>query len=205
MIKFITLEGGEGCGKTTVSNKLSEELQKIGFKTLCTREPGGVELSEKIRSLLLNNSMTPEAEALLFAASRAELVNDKIRPAIENNYIVICDRYIDSSLVYQGYVRGLGVERVYDMNMFATNGLLPDLTIYLDLPPEVAVQRVNCRNEDKNRFDKENLDFYHKVRCGFKDITDMYSDRIVEIDASKPLDEVVSNCIEVVLKRGGVI
>ena len=205
MIKFITLEGGEGCGKTTVANKLSEELQKIGFKTLCTREPGGVELSEKIRSLLLNNSMTSEAEALLFAASRAELINDKIRPAIDNNYIVICDRYIDSSLVYQGYVRGLGVERVYDINMFATNGLLPDLTIYLDLPPEVAVQRVNHRNEDKNRFDKENLDFYHKVRCGFKDITDMYSDRIVEIDASKSLDEVVSNCIEVVLKRGGVI
>ena len=204
MIKFITLEGGEGCGKTTVANKLTEELQKFGFKVLCTREPGGVELSEKIRSLLLGNYMTPEAEALLFAASRAELVNEKIKPAIENDYIVICDRYIDSSLVYQGYVRNLGISHIYDINMFATNHLLPDLTLYLDLPVEIAMQRVNNRHEDKNRFDKEDLKFYDKVRSGFKVITSMYG-RIVEIDASKPLDEVVSNCIEVVLQRGEII
>lgn len=191
---FITLEGGEGCGKTTAAKELVKRLTQQGYQVIYTREPGGVKISEKIRKLILdkkNSEMDPVTEAILYAAARRQHLVEKIIPGLEEGKIVICDRFIDSSLAYQGYARGLGIEKIYDLNLLAIGDYLPDSTYLFDLDPEVGLSRIAGR-ESLDRLETEQLEFHEKVRKGYSVLSTSlpYSKRIYTIDASKPKEEV---------------
>lgn len=160
---FVTFEGVEGAGKTTQIALLRDYLQQAGHDVCVTREPGGDAVAETVRRLLLENEMTPRAELLLFLAARAQNVEHVIRPHLINNGVVLCDRYIDSSIAYQGCARGLGRDTVFQLNAFAINGLIPDLTVLLDLPPEIGL----ARQTDRNRMEAEAIEFHRRVREGF--------------------------------------
>lgn len=195
---FIVLEGGEGSGKTTVANYLVKRLSSEGYDVMYTREPGGVKISEEIRNIILdvnNTDMDPRTEALLYAASRRQHLVEKIIPALKADKIVICDRYIDSSLAYQGYARRIGMTNIKTLNNFAirdenTNELyLPNLSIYLDIDPILGLERIYNRDDTLNRLDKEELSFHQDVRRGY--ITAYNLEEYIEMfDASKPLEEV---------------
>ncbi len=203
-IKFITFEGGEGSGKTTIIKKLVEDLNKANINCVVTREPGGSVISEQIRNVILNvdnKNMDYMTEALLYAASRRQHLEEIVKPAINDGYVVICDRYLDSSLVYQGVARGLGIENVYNINMHATGGFLPDLTIFLDVDPEVGLSRIARNHRDVNRLDLEKKSFHQLVHQGYLQISEMYSDRIVKIDGNREIDEVYASVKEAVFKR----
>lgn len=162
---FISFEGGEGSGKTTIIKQLKIDLEKQGFKVLQTREPGGSEIAEGIRQIILNIAnvkMDPRTEALLYAASRRQHLVEVILPALQNGNIVLCDRFVDSSLAYQGYARGLGINQIYELNRFAIEDLLPGLTIYLDLDPKIGLRRIKDNNRACNRLDLESLEFHKK-------------------------------------------
>jgi len=201
---FITFEGPEGSGKTTIANKIVEILKERNLPVLYTREPGGSEIAEQIRKILLkrnNTEMDKLTEALLFAASRRQHLAEKVLPALNNNQIVICDRFIDSSLAYQGYARDIGIDKVMNINLFATEGMLPDLTIYFDIESEVGLARISQDNKrEVNRLDLERLEFHKKVRNGYLKLLDLYPERIKKIDASKTVDEVVDECLEIIEK-----
>lgn len=201
---FITLEGGEGSGKSSVIKLIVERLQKEGYQVLQTREPGGVKIAEEIRNIILdkaNTSMDGKTEALLYAASRRQHLVEKVIPALEKGMIVISDRYIDSSLVYQGVARGIGIQEVYEMNLFAIDKILPNLTLILDIEPEIGLQRINKNNQrEVNRLDLESLSFHHKVRDGYLKLKDLYPERIEIVDASKSLEEVFENCYSLIEK-----
>lgn len=201
---FITLEGGEGSGKSSVIKLIVERLQKEGYKVLQTREPGGVKIAEEIRNIILdkaNTSMDGKTEALLYAASRRQHLVEKVIPALDKGMIVISDRYIDSSLVYQGVARGIGIQEVYEMNLFAIDKILPNLTLILDIEPEIGLQRINKNNQrEVNRLDLESLSFHHKVRDGYRKLKDLYPERIEIVDASKSLEEVFENCYSLIEK-----
>ncbi len=194
MSKFITFEGGEGSGKSTVMKDVATRLTKEGYKLVLTREPGGTPIAEEIRNVILdkaNTKMDPRTEALLYAASRRQHLVEKIWPALERGEIVLCDRYLDSSLAYQGGARGLGVDEVLSINMFATEGEYPDLTLLFDLEPEEGLKRIEKnKGREVNRLDLEKLEFHKKVRDNFHALAKKYSTRYVVIDASKPLNEV---------------
>ena len=163
MAAFITFEGPEGSGKTTVLNQINKLLSE-NYNVISTREPGGVSTGEEIRNILLDGeNIDIRTEALLFAASRREHLVEKVIPALKNNKVVLCDRYIDSSLAYQGHARGIGIEEVKKINEFAINGLYPDLTIYLDIDAEVGRERILKNQRSQNRLDKETLTFHQKV------------------------------------------
>ena len=164
---FITFEGGEGTGKTTQINILKKYLEDQGLEVIITREPGGVISAENIRAVIFDNEIDPITETMLYAAARREHYIKKIKPALDAGKIVICDRFIDSSIVYQGIVRGVGVDLVENINKYAINNVEPDLTIFFDLDPETGLKRVSLRNEQMNRFDNESLDFHLKVRKGY--------------------------------------
>lgn len=191
---FITLEGGEGSGKTTVIKQLSELLDSRELPYMITREPGGIRIAEGIRELLLNpehTEMDIRTEALLYAAARRQHLIEKVEPALSQGMIVLCDRFIDSSLAYQGYARGIGMDEVLSINMFATEGRFPDYTFYLDVEPETGLARIAASlGREVNRLDMEALQFHHRVREGYKKIADMYPSRIVVIDAEKSPEEV---------------
>ena len=191
---FITFEGGEGSGKSTAIKKLEQALINTGKKVLITREPGGTPISEQIREVILrkeNTSMDPWTEAYLYAASRRQHVIEKIKPALEKGIIVISDRYLDSSLAYQGGARGLGIKEVLTLNHFAIDGLFPDLTIFFDLPPEEGLSRISHNsNREVNRLDVERMAFHEKVRAAFYELKTLYPERIHMIDASLTPDEV---------------
>ncbi len=201
---FITLEGGEGSGKSSVIKLIVERLQKEGYQVLQTREPGGVKIAEEIRNIILdkaNTSMDGKTEALLYAASRRQHLVEKVIPALDKGMIVISDRYIDSSLVYQGVARGIGIQEVYEMNLFAIDKILPNLTLILDIEPEIGLQRINKNNQrEVNRLDLESLSFHHKVRDGYLKLKDLYPERIEIVDASKSLEEVFENCYSLIEK-----
>lgn len=201
---FITLEGGEGSGKSSVIKLIVEKLQKEGYQVLQTREPGGVKIAEEIRNIILdkaNTSMDGKTEALLYAASRRQHLVEKVIPALEKGMIVISDRYIDSSLVYQGVARGIGIQEVYEMNLFAIDKILPNLTLILDIEPEIGLQRINKNNQrEVNRLDLESLSFHHKVRDGYLKLKDLYPERLEIVDASKSLEEVFENCYSLIEK-----
>ncbi len=169
---FITIEGPEGSGKTTVAKMITERLKMEGYPVVYTREPGGVEIAEKIRDIILdvnNTKLDPRSEALLYAASRRQHLVEKVEPALAEGKIIICDRFIDSSLAYQGHARGLGIDEVFEMNMFAINKRLPDLTILLDIDPQEGLNRINKnRSGELNRLDLENLSFHQKVHEGYE-------------------------------------
>lgn len=201
---FITFEGCEGCGKTTILEKIYSKLLELGIPCIKTREPGGVKISEEIRNVILdvnNTSMESRTEALLYAASRRQHLVEVVIPKLEEGYVVLCDRYLDSSLAYQGYARGIGVDDVLKINDFAINGLYPDKTIFLDVKPSVGLARINSNNgREVNRLDKEALSFHNKVYDGYKLLADKFGDRFVTIDGEREIDEVYTNTLDVILE-----
>jgi dTMP kinase len=202
---FITFEGGEGSGKSTVLKKVVEKLNADGYQTVTTREPGGTPIAEEIRSVILdkaNTAMDPRTEALLYAASRRQHLVEKVWPALKEGKIVLCDRFLDSSLAYQGGARGLGIDNVLAINMFATEGTYPDLTLLFDLEPEKGLQRIaENKGREVNRLDLEKLTFHKQVRAAFHELAKRYSDRYVIIDASQPLDKVVADAYATIVDR----
>ena len=191
---FITIEGGEGSGKTTLIASLTEKLKQAGREAMVTREPGGIPIAEAIRNVLLsreNTAMDPRTEALLYAAARRQHLAEKVIPALERGTTVICDRFVDSSLAYQGHARGLGIEEVAEINRFATDGWEPDLTLYLDMDPEVGLARIRANgSREVNRLDVESLAFHRRVREGYRLVAERHAKRIVTLDAMRPADEV---------------
>lgn len=202
---FITLEGPEGSGKTTAVKAAVEKLVALGYEVVQTREPGGTPISEQIRNVILdksNTTMDSRTEALLYAASRRQHLVEKVWPAIKEGKIVICDRYLDSSLAYQGGARGLGVDNILNINSFATEGTFPDLTLLFDLDPKIGLERISKNaNREVNRLDLEKLDFHNKVRQTFLELAKRYPDRYVVIDASKDREEVAQATMDAILAR----
>lgn len=202
---FITLEGPEGSGKTSVTKILIAELTKRGYDVLFTREPGGTPIAEQIRDIILdkkNTLLDTRAEALLYAASRRQHLKEKVWPALKEGKIVICDRFLDSSLAYQGGARGLGVNEVLNINLFATEGSFPDLTLLFDVDPEIGLRRIRKnRAFEINRLDLEELTFHQKVRETFLELSIKYKDRYRIIDASQELELVAHNALKIVLDK----
>lgn len=182
---FITLEGPDGSGKSTISRMLVSYLREKGFRVTLTREPGGTDISEEIRHMILDNKnteMESTTEALLYAASRAQHVGEKIIPAVKANRVVVCDRFVLSSLVYQGIGRGLGVEKIKELNDFATKGLEPDLILFFDIDPEVALKRKTRRSKG-DRLEREKIEFHRDVYEGYKSLLHIYGDKVKTINA----------------------
>lgn len=205
MNRFITFEGGEGCGKSTVLKTIKERLESEGVSVVLTREPGGTPIAEQIRNVILdkgNTAMDGRTEALLYAASRRQHLVEKIWPALQEGKTVLCDRYLDSSLAYQGGARGLGIDEVLSINLFATEGTYPDLTLLFDLEPEQGLARIAAnQNREVNRLDLEKLDFHHQVRNNFLVLAKRYPDRYVIIDASQPLADVIEDAYKAIKER----
>ncbi len=190
---FITLEGPEGSGKTTQLPLLSAWLTAQGYDVLRTREPGGTSIGERVRELLhdpAHTEMSARAEILLYSASRAQLVAEVIRPALAAGRVVLCDRYFDSTYAYQGYGRGLSLTDLRAITRFATDGLMPDVTLYLDMKPEVGLQRRVTGGEEMNRLDREALDFHRRVRAGYLELASAEPGRWVVMDAAGSVAEV---------------
>ncbi|MBX7134077.1 MAG: dTMP kinase [Fimbriimonadaceae bacterium] len=200
MPAFITFEGPEGAGKSTALTALAERLTQVGHKVVVTREPGATEFGRQVRDLLLHGeNLPPRSELFLFLADRANHVQNLIRPALNEGAIVLCDRYADSTVVYQGYARGLDIERLRELNAFATDGLVPDLTLLFDLDPELGLSRLT----NKDRLDKEGIDFHRRVREGFKQEAAREPGRWVTLDASQPPEEVLCAAWEAVNRLVG--
>lgn len=191
---FITFEGIDGCGKSTQFNMLKEHIEASGVPYIVVREPGGTVIGEKIREILLNkknDKMTPRAELLLFEAARAQIVEEKILPALESGVTVLCDRFFDSTIAYQGYARGLGIDTVKNMNMYATGGLAPDATFLINLPIEVAVKRRVGRGEADDRMEALGLKFQEDVAKGYLEAA-KDCERIKVINGDRTPDEIFS-------------
>ncbi len=192
--KFITFEGTDGSGKTTQIKLLEDYLKGKGYEVVLSREPGGTKVSELIRDLILdpaNNEIVPLTEMILYAASRAQHVAQVIKPSIEAGKIVICDRFVDSSYAYQGSGRGVDLKIIADVNRVAIDGISPDITFFLDIDPETAIKRrINATGAD--RIEQEKLDFHKRVYEGYKKMSLLFPDRIMTIDAEKPIDEISS-------------
>lgn len=196
---FITFEGPEGAGKSTQAKLLAEALRQDGHEVLLTAEPGGDPVAQEIRTILLHSksSIVPEAELLLYLAARTQHVKHIILPALERGEIVISDRYADSSVAYQGYGRGIDLDTLRKLNEFATGGLVPDLTILLDVPVEFGLGR----QHDRNRFEEESLEFHRKVRAGFLELAKLEPERWVVIDANGSVEEVATRVQESVTTK----
>ncbi len=199
---FITFEGGEGSGKTTLIEKLRKTLLNQKYDVLVTREPGGSKIAEKIRSVLLDNkneAITAHTEALLFAASRAQHLDEVVIPNL--NKIILCDRYIDSSFAYQAYGRDLGMDYVKHINIYALS-YMPDLTFYIDIDPKTGIDRVKSRRKHKNdRLDLEQQTFHEKVRQGYLEVAKLYSNRIITINGNQTIDAIYEEILNEILKR----
>lgn len=199
--KFIVFEGPDGSGKTTILNKVNEILISKGYKTNLLREPGGTFISEKIRDIIIDNeniNMDAKTEALLFAASRAQLVSEKIKPLIDAGEIILCDRFVLSSLTYQGVGRGLGIDEIKAINEFATGGLKADLTVFFNIDYKDALIRKRA-NFTADRLENEEFDFHKKIFDAYLDMAKLYQDEIYEIDASKSIDEVSKSALDLIL------
>jgi len=184
---FVTFEGLDGSGKTTQARLLQARLEADGVEVVATREPGGTELGEQVRNLLLHGGhVTPWAEALLYAASRAQHVEELIRPALERGASVLCDRYLDSSVAYQGVARGLGLERVLELNLAAVGGLLPDRTFLLLIDPGLIGERLR---REHDRLESEDADFHARVDEGYRRLAERFPERIVALDGTRPAEE----------------
>jgi len=202
---FITFEGPEGSGKTSAANEVIRILVARGYDVLYTREPGGTPIAEEIRNIILdkkNTALDARAEALLYAASRRQHLVEKVWPALKEGKIVISDRFLDSSLAYQGAARKIGIENVLNINLFATEGTFPDLTLLFDITPEKGLERMAInKKREVNRLDLETLEFHRQVRETFLELAKKYQERYVVIDASKTLPEVVGAALNVILDR----
>ena len=197
---FITFEGGECSGKTSIINSIKTLFDEKGIDYISTREPGGIKIAEQIRSIILdinNKEMTSETETLLYAAARMQHLSERVIPALKMGKVVLCDRFLDSSLAYQGYARGIGMDNVLKANSFALD-MLPDLTIFIDVTPDVALKRLSGRDK-ADRLDLEAMDFHQKVYDGYHKVLEMYPNRIVRIDGNQSLEDVTRDCIKVVL------
>ena len=197
---FITFEGPDGSGKTTVATAVCEKLEKKGSSVVHTREPGGIGISEDIRNIILdpkNVMMDARTEALLYAASRRQHLVEKVLPAMKEGKIVICERFIDSSLAYQGYGRKLGFDDVLNINLFATENTYPDLTIYLDVDEQTGLDRLKDR-DFKDRLDQESIDFHHRVCEGYREVLSRFKDRIRIVDASLSKEEVINESLKII-------
>lgn len=201
---FITFEGPEGSGKTTQIRLLSDYLRQQGWSVLATREPGGTPIGDQIRTCLHdvnNTAMTAAAELLLYSASRAQLVGELIRPALAQGQIVLCDRYADSTLAYQGYGRGLDLAALQHITQFATDGLQPDLTLFLDVDVEAGLIRRQLGGDEMNRLDREAITFHQKVRAGYFHLIKADPQRWVIINADRPVPEIQAEIREIVRDR----
>lgn len=200
---FVSMEGSDGAGKSTQIELLRAYLTARGYDVIITREPGGTVISEAIRQIILNKEyteMSPNTELLLYAAARAQLVQEVIRPALDAGKAVICDRFLESSVVYQGIARGLGVEKVYAVNDYALEGLRPQLTILLDLSAEEGLRRKKNQAE-LDRMEAEGLQFHQKVVEGYRLLADREKDRIMKISASLPVDEIHAKIVSAIEER----
>ncbi|MBM6754712.1 dTMP kinase [Lactobacillus alvi] len=204
---FISFEGPDGAGKTTVMTAVADYFkQKLGVdQVLETREPGGTRISEQIRDVLFddqNTNMDPRTEALLFAAARRQLVVQKLKPFLAAGKLILADRYVDSSVAYQGAGRHLGVDQIWDLNQYAIDGCLPQLTIYLDLPVQVGIERIaKFRADQVNRLDKETLTFHEAVHQAFDQLATRHPQRIVKIDATQPKEKVIQTVLKTINDR----
>ena len=199
---FITFEGGEGTGKTTLINRLKKHFEEQGKVIVVTREPGGSMITEKIRNLLLdpkNTDITYHTETLLYAASRAQHLDEVIIPALKENKLVLCDRYLDSSLAYQGYARKLGYDFVLKINNYATR-YIPDITFYIDLDPNIGLNRILNRI-NKDRLDMEEMDFHKLVREGYLDIAKLYPNRIIKIRGNQAIESIINAVLSEIKER----
>ncbi len=203
---FITMEGPDGSGKSTQIEMLKEFLGKKGYDTVITREPGGTRISENIRGIILNKEFTEMSdmtELLLYTAARAQLVHEVIKPALSSGKAVISDRFIDSTAVYQGIARGLGIDTVYDINAHALAGIMPDVTFHLDLPAEVGISRKKNQAE-LDRMELCTIDFHKKVAEGYRELARRNPDRIITIDATLPKEDIcdiITKKIDELLKQ----
>ncbi len=194
---FITMEGTDGAGKSTQLDLLNKYLKDKGFNVVFVREPGGTKISEKIRNIILdidNKEMNYMTEAFLYASSRTQLVNEVIIPELKKGSVVICDRFVDSSIVYQGIARNLGVEVVRKINNIATGGLIPDITFFLDLSPDKAIERKKEQKE-LDRLEREKSQFYNKVYEGYKMLIEEEGERIKVIDATQSIEVIHNNIV----------
>ncbi|UJF15878.1 dTMP kinase [Jeotgalibaca sp. MA1X17-3] len=204
---FITLEGPDGSGKTTALQEIVRKLPEYTEKQIfATREPGGSPIAEKIREIILDTThteMDARTEALLYAASRRQHLVEKVIPALEKGAIVLCDRFVDSSIAYQGFARGIGEAGIFKINEFATEGIQPDLTLFLDIPAEVGLERIltNQDSREYNRLDQEKLDFHEKVREGYLRLAAEYPERIVTINGCLSPEEVAKQCLQSIQNR----
>lgn len=206
--KLISFEGSEGSGKTTQIARLAQHLQKLGREVVSTREPGGTEIGEQIRNIIVHNSrgdeMCAETELLLFAAARAQLVREVIAPALIKGCVVLSDRFLDSSTVYQGVGRNLAMDPINQINRFAVGNVMPDLTIIIDVPTEVSLARIRQRASDlPNRMERENIDFYNKVREGYLVLAKGLPDRFYVVDGTAGEDAIEKKIWTEVQKRLG--
>jgi len=196
---FISIEGGEGAGKTTILKHLYNELTSKGFEVLSTREPGGIHISEQIRNIILNpehTNMEKRTEALLYAAARRQHLIEKVIPALQEGKIVLCDRFIDSSLAYQGYARGIGMDEVFSINKFAIGECMPGLTLYFDIEPEIGLERIALNDtREKNRLDMETIQFHRKVYEGYHLLLKKFPNRIKQINAAREKEEVFEEAL----------
>lgn len=201
---FITIEGPEGAGKTTVLERIAKELREKGYPVVQTREPGGIAIAEQIRSVILNKDntlMDARTEALLYAAARRQHLTEKVVPALQEGAIVLCDRFVDSSLAYQGYARGLGMDEVASINAFAIDGVMPQLTLLFDVRPEVGLARIHRHDgREVNRLDLEDLSFHQKVREGYLKLAQSNQERIVVIDAEQNQEHVYKAVLAQIVK-----
>lgn len=192
---FIVFEGGEGTGKTTAIESIYDWIQEKDLKCIKTREPGGIKISEEIRQVILdkdNTKMDGRTEALLYAAARRQHLVEKVIPALNEGYVVLCDRFIDSSLAYQGFARGLGIDEVMSINKFAIGEYMPDLSILFDLEPKIGLERISTSGEREiNRLDLEKIDFHEKVREGYNKVYKENRHRIVKINAEQSKEGVL--------------
>ncbi|MGL5978521.1 MAG: dTMP kinase [Erysipelotrichaceae bacterium] len=199
--KFITFEGNDGSGKTTISQKIYETLKAQGYDVIYTREPGGIAIAEQIRDVILNpdnTAMDARCEALLYAASRRQHLTEKVIPALAEGKIVLCDRFIDSSLAYQGYGRGLGFDEVFEMNQFAIEQYMPDKTIFLKLDPKIGLDRIVSRLH-KDRLDLESEAFHYLVAKGYEAVLERFAERMIVVDANQRVESVYASALDAVL------
>jgi dTMP kinase len=200
--RLITFEGIDGSGKSTQIGMLENELKKLGVAFKTFREPGGTDLSEKIRTILLdkeNIELISTAESLLFAAARAQLTTEQIKPAIEKGEFVICDRFTDSTIAYQGYGRGLDIKQLEEINYIATAGLTPDITFILDISPEAAAVRMEAEASD--RMEETGVDFFRRIRVGYRQIKDQNTNRYRLINGEQSPENVFKEIKEIIMKQ----
>ncbi|SFD72475.1 thymidylate kinase [Lentibacillus persicus] len=205
---FITFEGGEGSGKSTILKSAEQKLADSGFDVLTTREPGGIEIAEKIREIILNpehTAMDARTEALLYAAARRQHLTEKVLPALSEGKIVLCDRFVDSSLAYQGFARKLGIEEVFAVNKFAIQDLMPDKTLLFDIEPIKGLNRIAAnKDRERNRLDMENIQFHEDVYEAYQLLVAKFPNRIKVINADQSFEDVESeavNYIDTILKN----